>query len=74
MPKDILTYREYYEGIGIRCKKWREDFYKLTDIERNELLNLISKDINTSENEKINNVMRYYKKENLNKKENILNI
>ncbi len=73
MPKDIITYREYYESIGV-TQKWREDFCKLTDLERNELLNLISNDINTSEKKNIKNIMRYYKNENLNKKGNILNI
>lgn len=73
MPKDIITYREYYEGIGI-TQKWREDFYKLTNFETNELLKLISNDITTCENENLNHVLRYYKQENLDKKRGILKI
>lgn len=73
MPKDILTYREYYENVGA-TQRWRDAFYSLTDLEKEELLNLISKDITICKNENINVVMQYYKNENLNKKRDILKV
>jgi len=73
MPKDILTYRNYYEEIGI-TRKWRQDFNQLSEIEKNEVLRLISQDEYCSKNTTINYILKYYRHDLLDKKRNIISI
>lgn len=73
MPKDILTYRNYYEDIGI-TRKWRQDFNQLSEIEKNEVLRLISQDEYCSKNATINYILKYYRHDSLDKKRDIINI
>jgi hypothetical protein len=60
MPKDILTYRDYFENEGI-TDEWRTLYYNLNDNEKDELLNLLSSDKYESSNEKLSNILGYYK-------------
>lgn len=70
MPKELITYRSYYENSGI-TNKWRKEFYNLTDVEKNTLLDLLSNDITISNSPTINSILRFYRNNILNKKENI---
>jgi len=60
MPKDILTYREFFEKEGI-TNEWRELFYDLSNEEKMELLSLLSSSSYESSNKKISRILRYYK-------------
>ena len=69
MPKDLLTYRNYYENIGV-TQKWKRLFNNLSKDEKEELMYLISNDVFISSNYKINKIISFYKiqfkKENVN--------
>jgi len=73
MPKDLLTYRTYYESLGITTK-WLTEFRDLPHSSQALLLNLISKDIYHSDEARVNDVLRYYNPQHINKKKGILNI
>lgn len=60
MPKDILTYRDFFEKEGI-TDKWRKLFHELNQEDKIELFNLLSDNIYDSTNDKISKVLMYYK-------------
>lgn len=59
MPKDLITYRLYFEKVGI-TERWRNLYLELTVDEQNELLSSISNAVYNSSNMKIHNIMPYY--------------
>ncbi|WP_196590510.1 hypothetical protein [Pectinatus frisingensis] len=73
MPKDILTYRKYYEENGV-TQQWKTAFHTLTKSEKNKLIFLVSNDKFSYKNKKINYVLQFYRHENLDKKRDIINI
>jgi len=60
MPKDLITYRNYFEKIGV-TQDWRRLFRRLTKSERAELMQLVSEGNTNSPNEKINRILPFYK-------------
>jgi len=60
MPKDLITYRNYFEGIGV-TEVWKQLFNELSELEKKQLLELVSNGIYESSNKKINNILPFYK-------------
>ena len=60
MPKDLITYRNYFEKIGI-TQEWKKLFNELSEIERKQLMKLVSDGISKSSNKKINKILPFYK-------------
>jgi len=46
MPKDLITYRFHYERIGI-TQLWKKEYSLLNIDEKNELIDIVSKDVKT---------------------------
>lgn len=59
MPKDLVTYRKYFEEIGV-TQRWKELFNALTEEEKCKLMELISDSIFKSLNEKLKRILPYY--------------
>ncbi len=60
MPKDLITYRNYFEDTGI-TQSWEKLFNELSELEKNQLMKLLSRDIYESSSEKINKILPFYK-------------
>ena len=60
MPKDLVTYRNYFEDKGI-TEDWRILFNKLNQGEKNELFQLVLEGRAESQNLIINKLLPYYK-------------
>ena len=41
MPDDFIRHRKFFDEIGL-SKVWKEEFYKLTETDKQELLNILS--------------------------------
>lgn len=59
MPKELITYRVYYEEIGI-TKLWKNQYRNLSDSEKSELLYCLSNKNNKTDNSKINKILKFY--------------
>lgn len=73
MPKELITYRNYYEDLGI-TNKWREKFRQLNDKQKTVLLDLLITNSKSSNDPEINDALKFYQSSMINKKNNILNI
>ncbi|MBM7616162.1 hypothetical protein [Alkaliphilus hydrothermalis] len=60
MPKDLVTYRMYFEKIGVTAQ-WKKLYNGLTINEKIELINLVSNGDYDSNNKKLIHIMPYYK-------------
>lgn len=59
MPKELITYRVYYEEIGI-TKLWKNQYRNLSDSEKSELLYCLSNKNTKTDNSKINKILKFY--------------
>lgn len=73
MPKELITYRNYYEDLGI-TNKWREKFRQLNDKQKTVLLDLLITNSKSSNDPEINDTLKFYQSSMINKKNDILNI
>lgn len=73
MPKELITYRNYYEKLGV-TNKWRNKFYSLNIEKKNTLVGILSEEIASSEDPKIIDILRFYNNSVINKKKDILNL
>lgn len=60
MPKDLITYRTFYENNGV-TKRWTDLYLSLDEDSKNELLNLVSIFKYDTENPKLKEIIKYYR-------------
>ena len=58
MPREFVTYRNYFESIGL-TEQWEVEFNQLTNIEKSELIHVLSTN-KPSENKKIIKILKFY--------------
>ena len=73
MPKELITYRLFYENLNI-TSKWKKEYNALTATQKNILLDALSNDSFDVADQKIQTILRFYKNSVINKKNNILKI
>ena len=72
MPKELITYRVYYEEIGI-TKLWKNQYRNLSDSEKSELLYCLSNKNTKTDNSKINKILKFYDNNIISYKKKIVN-
>ncbi|MGL4547464.1 hypothetical protein [Eubacterium aggregans] len=65
MPHDMIIYRLNFEKSGI-TQQWRCKFTNLSENEKNQLVSFLSDNILYSDNNKINDVLYYYRYSEMN--------
>lgn len=73
MPKELITYRIYYEKLGI-SDLWQQQYRNLSIEEKSELLYCLSNKNIETKNHKINKLLNFYKNKVINYQKNILDL
>lgn len=73
MPKDLITYRNYYEKLKV-TDKWQKEYKNLTKIQKNILLEALSTGLFDVSDQQVATILRFYKNSLLDKKNNILKV
>ena len=66
MPKELITYRLFYENLNI-TSKWKKEYNALTATQKNILLDALSNDSFDVADQKIQTILRFYKNSVINR-------